>query len=115
MNSPSLEELALQAETDVQYVRRLIELGVVEAGIGSESYGPADVRRVQLLATWEAAGFPVEAVVELIGAKEFSVSRLDEAVMTRAERSDVTYEQLCREEGPLHNARRSAHARDNER
>ena len=99
MNCLSVEELALQAETDAEYVRRLIDLGVVEPAIGSESYGPADVRRVQLLAPWEAAGFSVEAAVDLVRAGEFSVSWLDAPAMTRAERSDVTYEQLCRDEG----------------
>ncbi|HYT78759.1 MAG TPA: adenylate/guanylate cyclase domain-containing protein [Actinomycetota bacterium] len=98
MNSLSLEELAVQAEVDAGYVRRLIELGALEPGTGPEPYGLPDVRRVQLLRTWEAAGFSVEAVVDLVRAGELSISWLDAPVMTQAEGLDLTYEELCREE-----------------
>jgi class 3 adenylate cyclase len=98
MNSLSLEELAIQAEVDTEYVRRLVELGVLERGAGIHPYGPSHVRRVQLLRSWEAAGFSAEALADLIRAGQLSVSWLDAAVMTRVERLDLTYEQLCREE-----------------
>lgn len=99
MNSLSLEELAVQAEVDAKYARRLVELGALERRTGPEAYGPADVRRVQRLGSCETAGFPAEAAVELVRAGELSVSWLDGPVMTQAERLDLTYEQLCREEG----------------
>jgi adenylate cyclase len=38
-------------------------------------------------------------LVDLVRAGELSVSWLDAAVMTRAERLDMTYEQVCREQG----------------
>jgi adenylate cyclase len=98
MNSLSLEELAIQAEVDTEYLRRLIELGAIEPRTGPEHYGPSDVRRVQLLRTWEAAGFSVDGVVDLVRVGELSVSWLDAPVMTRAERLNLTYEQLCRQE-----------------
>jgi adenylate cyclase len=98
VDSFSLDELAIQAEVDAVYVRRLIELGAIERRTGTDPYGLSDVRRVQLLRAWEAAGFPPEAVVELVRAGELSVSWLDAPVMTRAERLEVTYEQLCSEE-----------------
>lgn len=97
-NSLSLEELATRAEVDEGYVRRLIELGALEGGTGPEPYGPSDVRRVQLLRSWEVAGFPAETLVDLVRAGELSVSWLDAAVMTRAERLHLTYEQLCRDQ-----------------
>jgi class 3 adenylate cyclase len=98
MDSLSLEELAMQAEVDAEYVRRLIEVGAIQGGTGPGPYGPSDVRRVQLLRSWEEAGFSAEALVDLVRVGELSGSWLDAAVMTRAERLDLTYEQLCREE-----------------
>lgn len=94
----SLEELAIQAEVDVEDVRRLIELGALERRTGSEAYGPPDVRRIQLLGSWEAAGFSVEAVVDLVRAGELSLTWLDAPDPTRAERLDLPCEQVCREE-----------------
>jgi adenylate cyclase len=98
MNSLSLEELAIHAEVDPGYVRRLIEMGAFEGRDGREAYGPTDVRRVQLLWTWEAAGFSAEAVMDLVRAGELTPSWLDAPVMTQTERLDLTYEQLCRDE-----------------
>jgi adenylate cyclase len=98
MDSLSLAELAIQAEVDPAYVQRLTELGALERRTGPEPYAASDVRRVQLLRTWEAAGFSVEAVVDLVRAGELSPSWLDAPVMTQAERLELTYEQLCREE-----------------
>jgi adenylate cyclase len=98
VNSLSLEEVATEADVDAAYVRRLIELGALERRTGPGGYGQSDVRRVELLRTWEAAGFPAEAVVDLVRAGELSISWLDSPVMTRAEHLDITYAQLCREE-----------------
>jgi adenylate cyclase len=97
VKSLSLEGLALQAEVDAAYVRRLIDLDAIQRRTGREPYGHSDVRRVQLLRSWEAAGFSVESVVELVRAGELSASWLDAPVMTQVERLDLTYEQLCRE------------------
>lgn len=96
-NSFSLEELAIEADVDTDYVRRLIELGAIEGGTAREPFGSADLRRVQLLRMWEAAGF--QSAVDLIRAGELSISWLDAPVMTRSERLDLTYEELCSNEG----------------
>lgn len=97
-NSLSLEEVAGQAEVRPTYVRRLIEVGALERRTGPKPYGASDVHRVQLLRSWERAGFSVEAVVDLVRAGELSVSWLDAPVKTQVEHLDLTYEQLCREE-----------------
>jgi hypothetical protein len=89
-NSLSLEELAIQADVDTDHVRRLIELGALEGGTARGPYGSPDVRRVQLLRMWEAAGF--QSVVDLVRAGELSISWLDAPVMKRSERLDLTYE-----------------------
>lgn len=98
-DSLSLDELAVQAEVDAGYLRRLIELGALERRTGPDPYDPSDVRRVQLLRNWEAAGLSVEAVVDLVRAGKLSLSWLDSPAMTRAEHLDLTVEQLCEEEG----------------
>jgi adenylate cyclase len=98
MHPLSLEELADQAEVDSDYVRRLIELGALERKDGPEPYGHSDVRRVRLLRAWEAAGLSIEAVMSVIQEGKLSISWLDSPVITRAERLDLTYEQLCAEE-----------------
>jgi class 3 adenylate cyclase len=95
MDSLSLDELAVRAEVDTPFVRRLIAVGALERPSEAGPYGPAHVRRVQLLRTWEAAGFSAEAVVDLVRAGEISLSWLDSPVTTGVERLDVTYEQLC--------------------
>jgi adenylate cyclase len=98
MHPLSLEELADQAEVDSDYVRRLIELGALERKDGPEPYGHSDVRRVRLLRAWEAAGLSIEAVMSVVQEGKLSISWLDSPVITRAERLDLSYEQLCAEE-----------------
>jgi adenylate cyclase len=98
MDSLSIEELAILAEVDTDYARRLIRLGALHPRPDTGPYGQSDVRRVQLLQSWEGAGFSPEAVMELVRAGELSASWMDAPVMTRVERLDLTYEQLCREE-----------------
>lgn len=98
MNSLSLQEMARQAEVDVEYVRRLIESGALEPGTGPKPYGSSDVRRVQLLRSWEDAGFSVQGVVDLVRAGELSVSWLDAPVRTGTRRLDLTYQELCTKE-----------------
>lgn len=97
-SSLSLEELAIEAEVDTTFVRRLIALGALERKTGPEPYGPPDVGRVQLLRSWELAGFPAEALVDLFRTAELSDSWVDAAATTRAQPLDLTYEQVCREQ-----------------
>ena len=97
MSPYSLQELAIQAEVDNDQLQRFIRLGAVERRTGAEAYGPSEVRRIQLLRSWEAAGFPAEAVLKLVRAGELSMSWLDSPVATRAQRLDVTCEEVCEE------------------
>jgi adenylate cyclase len=98
MHPLSLEELADQADVEPDYVRRLIELGALEQKEGAEPYGNTDIRRVRLLASWDAAGLSVEGIMKAVNEGDLSLSWLDTAVMTRAERLELTYERLCSEE-----------------
>ena len=98
MHPLSIEELAEQADVDARYVLRLIDLGALERREGPAPYGGTDLRRVRLLRAWEGAGLSVESVMRVVREGTLSLSWLDTPVMTRAERLDLTYEQLCREE-----------------
>jgi adenylate cyclase len=98
MHPLSVDELTDQAEVDTDFVRRLIELGALERKEGAEPYGNADIRRVRLLASWEAAGLSVEAIMRVVEKGDLSLSWLDTPVMTRAERLELTYGELCAEE-----------------
>jgi adenylate cyclase len=95
--SLSLEELASQAEVNAEYVRQLAELGAFEAQATSDRYGPADVRRVHFLRMWEAAGY--KGVADLVRVGKLAVSWFDAPVMTRSEHLDITYADLCRNQG----------------
>jgi adenylate cyclase len=98
----SVEELAIQAEVSLDYIRRLIEVGALEPKRGDAMYGSSDIGRVRILHAWEAAGLATEDVMELVRAGELSISWLDAPVMVRAARPDVTFEHLCAEaEVPL--------------
>jgi adenylate cyclase len=98
MHPLSLDELADQADVGPDYVRRLIELGALELKEGAKPYGNSDIRRVRLLASWDAAGLSVEAIMKAVNEGDLSLSWLDTPVMTRAERLELTYKGLCAEE-----------------
>ncbi|HSD49655.1 MAG TPA: hypothetical protein VLE71_07485, partial [Actinomycetota bacterium] len=86
---------------DADYVRQLAELGAFEARATSDRYGPADVRRVHFLRMWEAAGY--KGVADLVRAGKLAVSWFDAPAMTRSEHLDITYSDLCQNEGlPIH-------------
>src|SRR5919106_1599815 len=93
----SLEELAIEAEVDPDYVRALIELGALEHE--AEPYAPSDARRVRLLRAWEEAGLSAGSIMDVVRSGELSISWLDAPVMIKAGRGDVTYEQLSSQEG----------------
>jgi hypothetical protein len=97
-HSLSLEEMADQAEVDLGYIRRLIDLGALEERRGAKPYGSSDVGRIRLLRAWEAAGLSVEAVLSVVRAGELSISWLDAPAIGLGQRLDLTYEQLCAEE-----------------
>lgn len=94
MSSFSPQELAQQADLDLAYVERLIDLGALGDG---ESFGPIDVRRARLLRAWDAAGLNPEGIMELVRKGELSIAWLNTPIMTRARRLDTTFDDLCRE------------------
>ena len=98
LQSLSIQELANQAEVSLDYVLRLIELGALEPKDGNATYRSSDAGRVRLLHAWEEAGLSPTDIMELVRAGELSISWLDAPVISRAMRSEVTFERLCSEE-----------------
>lgn len=93
----SLDELAVDADVDTAFLRRLIELGALQSRTGDESYSALDARRVEFFRTWEDAGFSAERVLELVRIGQLSTAWLEEPVATRVARLNSTYAHLCRE------------------
>lgn len=93
----SLDELAIDANVDAAYLRKLLDVGAIQARTDGESYSSADVRRVELFRTWEGAGFSVETILELVRAGQLSISWLEAPVATQVPRTASTYGALCAE------------------
>jgi adenylate cyclase len=93
-----LDDLAIDANVDAAYLRKLIEAGALQARTDGEPYGSVDARRVELFRTWEDAGFPVARVLELVRAGQISISWLEAPVATQVRRTDSTYGDLCAEQ-----------------
>jgi adenylate cyclase len=88
-----VREVAERAHVPEGFVRRLVAVGAIpgeEAGLG-----PREVRRARLLHSWEAAGLPVERIVELVDRGALSLAFLDTPVMDTPERLDRSYAQLA--------------------
>jgi hypothetical protein len=62
MRPISIEQVTDRAGADLDFVRRLIELGAL--GPPDDGYGERDVHVVALLHLWERAGLSSEAEVE---------------------------------------------------
>lgn len=94
MSSFSVEEIAEQADVDVGFVERLIDLGALGDG---DSLGPMDVRRARLLHAWNEAGLNPEGILDLVRKGELSIAWLNTPIMTRSSRLETTFDELCRE------------------
>ena len=99
MPSDSIQELANQAGVSPEYVLRLIELGALESTDSDAANGSSGSGRVRLLHAWEEAGLSAEDIMDLVRAGELSISWLDTPAITRAVRLELTFEQLCSEDG----------------
>jgi len=81
MNRMSQQDVADRAGVEVEYVGKLVSLGVVESEDGAFSEG--DVRRARLYQGLERAGLPIEAMVEALERGELSFAFLDLPVWDR--------------------------------
>lgn len=76
------KELAVRAGVDSDYVRRLIELGILTAGEG-DTFSLGDVRRVRLLKSLEAAGMPLDGMARAVGSGHLSFAFADSSQLDR--------------------------------
>jgi adenylate cyclase len=97
MRPLSVDEVASRAGVEVEYVRRLAELGALE-GRG-DGYSERDVHRVALLHTWEAAGLSPESILTAVREGELSFSFLQTPGWTLPERPERTYREISEQQG----------------
>jgi adenylate cyclase len=77
MSAYSREELAERAGVGVEYIDRLVGLGLLNPADGSEPFGPSDVYRIRLVIACEQAGLPAESLSEAVKAGRVTLSFLD--------------------------------------
>lgn len=82
MNRMSQRDVADRAGVEVEYVGKLVSLGVVDP-TEDGAFSEGDVRRARLYQGLEQAGIPIEAMVEAIERGELSFAFLDLPVWDR--------------------------------
>ena len=92
-------ELAARARVAPELVGRLVELGILRPADGPAPYGPGDVRRVRLVEACAQAGLPLEGIGAAIAEGRLSLAFLDLLSIAGQPLTELTYDQLCREQG----------------
>jgi class 3 adenylate cyclase len=77
----SHQEVADRAGVDLAYVDRLVDVGLLDPADGAFSEG--DARRARLYRGFEAAGLPLDALVEALERNELTFTFLDHPVYDR--------------------------------
>ena len=67
MNGLSASGLADLAGTTAAEVQRLVDLGILVAGDGTDTFLETDVQKVRLATACEQAGLPMAGIVAAIG------------------------------------------------
>lgn len=91
----SIEEVAARAGVDVDYVRRLVELGAL--GSAGAGYRERDVHVVALLHMWEEAGLSAESILAATRTGDLSLDFLESPGWDLPAPLDRTYRQLAEE------------------
>jgi adenylate cyclase len=95
----SRQEVARRAGVDVDYVDRLVELGILRPGAG-DTLSPGDVRRARLVRSFEVAGVPLDGLAAAVRDGALSFSYLDASAFDRfAEVSGTTFQDLTERTG----------------
>jgi adenylate cyclase len=82
MTRYSCDEAAERAGRDPAYLLRLVELGILHPE-EPDRFSPGDVRRVQMAASLEGAGIPLDGLAAAIGRGALSLDFLDAAAYER--------------------------------
>jgi hypothetical protein len=95
----SRQEVARRAGVDIDYVDRLVELGILRPGTG-DAFSPGDVRRARWVQSLERAGVPLDGMAEAVRTGALSFSFLDASAFDRfAGLSGATFHQLSARTG----------------
>jgi adenylate cyclase len=94
--------LARKAGVDLDYVDRLVELGIMKPGTG-DTFTPGDVRRARWVRSLEQAGVPLDGISSAVRDGTLSFTFLDASAYDRfAELSNTTFRELsARTDVPL--------------
>jgi adenylate cyclase len=92
-------EVAERAGVDLDYVTRLVDIGVL-APAGDGTFTDGDARRARLCRGLEGAGLPIEALVEALDRGELSFAFLDLPVYDRfSALTPRTFKDVSEQEG----------------
>jgi adenylate cyclase len=93
------QEVAQRAGVDLDYVDRLVEVGILTPGAG-DAFSPGDVLRARWVQSLERAGVPLEGLAAAIRDGALSLSFLDVGAYDRfAGLSGTTFHQLSAQTG----------------
>jgi adenylate cyclase len=95
----SRREVARRAGVELEYVDRLVELGILRPGIG-DAFSPGDVRRARWVHGLEQAGVPLDGMAAAMRNGALSFSFLDASAFDRfASLSSTTFRELSARTG----------------
>jgi adenylate cyclase len=93
------QEVAQRAGVDLDYLDRLVELGVLTPAAG-DAFSPGDVLRARWLQSFEGAGVPLDGMAAAVRDGTLSFSYLDATAFDRfAGLSGTTFQQLSARTG----------------
>ena len=93
------QEVARKAGVDLEYVDRLVELGILTPG-REGAFSTGDVRRARWVRSWEEAGVPLDGMAAAVREGALSFSYLDSTAFDRfGGISGTTFQQLSDETG----------------
>lgn len=99
MSEYSGQDVAHRAGVDVDFVDRLVELGILMPREGG-TFRPGDVPRARLMHTLEGAGVPLEGIAATMRAGDLSLSFMDQPFYERfASLSSVTFRKAAEKAG----------------
>src|SRR5918999_5570962 len=95
----SRQEVAQRAGVELEYVDRLVELGILRTGIGG-AFSPGDVRRARWVHGLEQAGVPLDGMAAAMRNGALSFSFLDASAFDRfGSLSGTTFRELSARTG----------------
>ncbi|MGH2813175.1 MAG: adenylate/guanylate cyclase domain-containing protein [Actinomycetota bacterium] len=99
MSAYSREELAERAGVGVEFIDRLVGLGLLAPAAGPKPFGPAGVYRIRLVIACEQAGLRAESLSEAVKTGKITLSFLDQPHFRWSFLGSKNYRQIAEEAG----------------